>query len=200
STILAANHDGGTITFVYFFPKTLDIGGELEAIAIDGMAHAWVNVEDKNQVVEFDSKARKILNRFAITGGDQPTGLAIDPARRRLFIGCRGNRVLIIMNCDTGKILATLPIGQHCDGCAFDPASGDIFASCGDGTLAIIHETAPDKFAVVQTLQTKPGARTMCLDTKSHQIYLPTAEFDPAPDGGHATIKPDSFQILVVGK
>jgi DNA-binding beta-propeller fold protein YncE len=113
--------------------------------------------------------------------------LAIDPARRRLFIGCRGSNNMVVMNCDTGKILATLPIGQHCDGCAFDPTSADAFASCGDGTLAIIHEISPNQFGVIQTLQTKPGARTMALDPKSHQIYLPTSESN-------------NFEILVVGK
>ncbi|HMB96775.1 MAG TPA: hypothetical protein VKK61_12100, partial [Tepidisphaeraceae bacterium] len=165
-------------------------------IAIDGNSHAWVNVEDKNQVVEFNTNARNIVNCWPITGGQQPTGIAMDPQKRRLFIGCRGNNVMVIMNSDNGKILATLPIGQQCDGCAFDPATGDAFASCGDGTLAVIEETSPEKFTVVQTVQTKPGARTMCLDTKSHLIYLPTAEIDPI----NGNIKPNSFEILVVGK
>jgi hypothetical protein len=129
--------------------------------------------------------------------------MAMDTPNRRLFIGCRKPQKLIVMNADDGKVLADLPIGAGVDAVKFD--NGNIFASCRDGTLAVARETSPGKFEIVQTVQTKPGARTMAVDSMTHRIYLPTAEFEkPASGAGggggpaRPVAKPNSFMILVV--
>jgi hypothetical protein len=124
--------------------------------------------------------------------------MAMDRTHRRLYIGCRNPRKLIVMSADDGKIMADLPIGAGVDATHFD---GDAFASCSDGTLAVARETSPGKFEIIQTVQTKRGARTMGLDPTTHTLYLPTAEFDePANAQSRPTPKPDSFMIVVVSR
>src|ERR1019366_10723490 len=93
-----------------------------------------------------------------------------------------GNKLMVMMDSTSGKVVATVPIGQGVDGSAFDPKTQLAFASCGDGTTTIAHEDSPDKLTVVQTLKTERGARTMALDPKTHKIYLPTAQFEPQPE------------------
>jgi DNA-binding beta-propeller fold protein YncE len=140
------------------------------------------------------------MNHWPIRGGEGPTGLAIDAKRRRLFVGCDGNHKLAVMDGTNGDVLATLSIGEHCDGCAFDPGTGEAFASCGGGTIAVIREVAEGKFEVVQTVKTKSGARTVAVDPQSHSLYLPTAEFETAAGATRTSMKADSFQILVVAR
>ncbi len=177
---------------------TLDLGGKPEFLAADGAGHAFVNVADKNEVVEFDPKEMKQLARWPIAPGAKPTSLAIDPAHHLLFIGCR-NQMLIILDTETGKIVSNLPIGKGVDATVFD--DGRILASCGDGTLWVFAENGPDKITLLQTLNTAAGARTLAVDSTTHTLYLPTADMKPAdPDKPNARPSPipDTFKIVVV--
>jgi hypothetical protein len=174
----------------------VDLGGKPEFLAADGQGKAFINLVDKDQVAVVDTKAMKVLNKWSTTPGGSPVGMSMDPARRRLFIGCRKPQKLIVMDAADGKVLADLPIGAGVDATKFD---GDAFASCGDGTLTVARETATGTFEIVQTVKTPRGARTMGIDPTSHTLYLPTAEFG-APSEGQARPrpKPGTFMIVVV--
>ena len=174
---------------------TIALGGKPESL-VAGQGKIYVNLVNKDQVAVIDSKTMNVTHKWSIGPGGSPVGLAMDPVKRRLFVGCRKPQKLIVMSADDGKVLADLPIGAGVDATEFD---GDIFASCRDGTLAIARETSPGKFAIVQTLATKQGARTMCLDPTTHTLYLPTAELQGSFSGKSRPVaKPDSFMILAV--
>ncbi len=184
---------------------TIPLGGRPEFAAADGAGHVYNNLEDKSIVVQIDSKSLKILNRWPLAPCESPSGMAIDAAHRRLFIGCH-NQMMAVMDADTGKVVATPAIGRGVDANRFDPGTGFAFSSNGEGTLTVIHEDSPDKYTVVDNVQTQRGARTMALDTKTHNVYLVTAEFGPPPaptaDNPHPrpTMVPNSFVVLVFGK
>ena len=205
NNVLVFNHKGGTVTLIAadadakFKTQTLEVGGTLEAGAVDGEGHAFVNVEDKNEVVEFDTKSPAVLNHWKLGKGEGPTGIAIDVAKHRLFVGCGENGLLEVLNSKSGKVIAALPMGDGCDGVDFDPALGQAYASCGDGTLAVAGESADGNLAIMQTVPTKRGARTLAVDPSTHLIYLPTAEFDAGEPGKRPPMKANSFQIVVVG-
>jgi len=174
----------------------VELGGKPEFLAADGWGKAYINLVDKDQVAVVDTKAMKVVNKWPTTPGGSPVGMSMDPARRRLFIGCRKPQKLIVMGANDGKVLADLAIGAGVDATKFD---GDAFASCGDGTLAVARETAPALFQVIQTVQTPRGARTMGIDPRTHALYLPTAEFGPPSEGqARPRPKPGSFMIVVV--
>jgi hypothetical protein len=172
------------------------LGGEPEYLASDGKGKLYVNLMNKDQVAVVDTKTMQVTDRWSTAPGGQPVGMSIDPDKRRLFIGCRKPQKLIVMSTDGGQVLADLPIGPGVDATHFD--GGDAFASCRDGTITVARETAAGKFEAVQTLSTKPGARTMGLDRQSHTLYLPTAEMTNAADGKKSVAQPDSFVIIVV--
>ena len=176
--------------------KPLDLGGKPEFLAADGQGKAYINLEDKSEVAVVDTKAMKLLTKYSVAPGGSPVGMAMDREHRRLFIGCRDPQKMIVMDADTGKVLADLPIGAGVDATKFD--GGDAFASCRDGTLTVVRETSPGKFEVVQTVQTKPGARTMGLDEQSHTLYLPTAEMEPAQGNARPRPKAGTFMLVVV--
>jgi DNA-binding beta-propeller fold protein YncE len=179
------------------------LGGKPEFAQADGTGHVYVNLEDKGQIAALDSKALKVLNMWPLAPCEEPSGLAFDVAHNRLFAGC-GNKMMAVVNSTNGKVVATVPIGQGVDANSFDPGTGFAFASCGDGTLTVAHEDSPDKYTVVDTLQTERGARTMTVDTKTHTIYTVTAEFGPPPAATtknprpRPTIVPNSFTLLVL--
>jgi hypothetical protein len=175
----------------------VDLGGAPEFLASDGAGKVYVNLMDKNEVAVVDLKARKVVARWPVAPGGAPVGMTIDPTKGHLLIGCRKPQKLIIMSTRNGKVLAALPIGDHVDAVKID--NGHIFASCGDGTLAVVRETSPGKFEVVQTVKTPPGARTMGADPTTHRIYLPTAESEPGA-GGRTKMKPGTFMIVVVSR
>ena len=175
----------------------IQLGGAPEFFASDGAGKVFINLEDKNEVVAVDLKARKVIARWPVAPGGAPVGMSIDRAKHQIFIGCRKPQKMIVMSTDTGKVLADLPIGMGVD--ATVTHKGQSLASCGDGTLAIIAETAPGKFTTVQTLKTALGAKTMGLDLSTNTLYMPTAEFGPPKPGAtRGAAIPGSFKIVVV--
>jgi DNA-binding beta-propeller fold protein YncE len=179
---------------------TLALGGKPEFAVADGKGNIYVNIEDKSELVHFDSKTLKILNRWPMAPCQEPSGLAADWKSRRLFAGC-DNKLMAVISADDGKVVATVPIGDGVDANAFDPELNLAFASTGDGNLTIAHEDGPDKYTTVAIVPTKKSARTMGLDIKAHQIFLPAADFEPpAPGERRGKMKPGSFVVLVVSR
>jgi len=159
---------------------TIALGGKPEFAVADEKGHVFVNIEDKNEIIQFDSQKLAVENHWPIAPGEEASGLAIDRKHRRLFAVC-GNKLMAVVNADNGKVITTLPIGSGTDAAAFDPETGFAFSSNGEGTLTVVHEDSPEKFTVVETVPTQVRARTMALDTKTHQLFLVTAEFGTAP-------------------
>jgi DNA-binding beta-propeller fold protein YncE len=183
---------------------TVALEGRPEFAVSDGRGMIYVNTEDKSEVVAFDARTLTIKHRWSLAPGEEPTGLALDKKNRRLFIGC-ANEKMIVLNADDGRIVADLPIGKGVDAVAFDAGKNNVYSSNGaDGTLTVIHEDTPDKFSVVENAPTQRGARTMTLDEKSGDLYLPTAEFGatPAPTAERPrprpSIVPGSFVVLIM--
>lgn len=188
---------------------TIDLGGAPEQAASGGNGHVYIDVEDKDMVAVVDAGAMKVTAHYDLGGkGGTPAGLAIDAKNHVLFVFCRKPQTAVMLSADDGKILATLPIGSGVDAGSFNPATMEAFSSQRDGTLTVIKENSPTSFVVEQTVQTKPGAKTSTLDTKTNQVFLITAEQAPPPPGGggqgggrgRGPMVPDSFTILVVGK
>lgn len=184
---------------------TIKLDGKPEFAASDGKGEVFVNIESKSEIEAIDASKMEVKARWSLAPCTEPSGLALDRKNRRLFAGC-DNKMMAVVNADNGKVLATLPIGEGVDANAFDDDTELAFASCGEGVLTIAHEDSPQKFSVVENVPTQPGARTMALDTKTHNVYLVTAKFGPPPpptaDNPHPrrSIVPDTFVVLVVGK
>ena len=179
---------------------TVTLGGRPEFAAADpGAGRVYDNLEDKSEVVAIDTKTHAVVNRWPIAPGEEASGLAIDTANHRLFVGCHNN-LMVMMDSSSGKVAGTVSIGQGVDANAFDPGTRLAFASCGDGTVTIAHEDSPDKLTVVQTLATQRGSRTMTLDPKTHKIYLAAGKFEaPAEGQRRGRMAAGSFKILVYG-
>ncbi|HEX4665385.1 MAG TPA: hypothetical protein VH207_02200 [Chthoniobacterales bacterium] len=202
------NHKGDSATVINApsaeVVHTIPLGGSPEFAAVDRAAgRVYCNLEDKSEVAAIDVTKHEVVARWPLAPGEEPTGIAFDPAHHRLFAACH-NKLLVMLDSDTGKVVATVPIGEHVDGCAFDEATQLVFASCGEGVTTIAKEETPDKLTVVQTLKTERGARTIALDPVSHRIYLPTAKFGPNPTPGPGAphwpaIIPNSMKLLIYG-
>ncbi|OQP57667.1 hypothetical protein A3860_08525 [Niastella vici] len=179
---------------------TVAVGGKPEEAVSNGAGMIYVNIEDKNEIVAIDARSFKVTARWPLGSGEAPTGLAFDKTTNRLFSGCSDNKTLVVMDAANGKVVASLPIGADCDGVAFDAGRNTIFTSNGDGTLTVIKENSKDSFSKVTTVTTKKGARTLAIDTASHKIYLPVADFEAAAGAnGRPAIIPNTFQVLVFG-
>jgi DNA-binding beta-propeller fold protein YncE len=184
---------------------TVPLGGKPETGVADGKGHIYVNVEDKSEVVAFDSNTLAVMNHWPLTGCEEPSGMAIDVKHRRSFSGCH-NKVMAVLNLDTGKVVATPAIGAGVDANGFDPDTNLAFSSNGDGTLTVVHQDSADAYTLVENVPTQVRARTMTLDTKTHVIYLVTAEFGAAPAATpenprpRPAMVPNSFTLLVVSK
>lgn len=179
---------------------TIPLGGKPEFAVADGKGTIYVNNEDTSELHHLDAQSLKELHKWALAPCKSPSGLAMDMKNRRLLAVC-DDKVSVVVNADTGQVVATPQIGNGPDAAAFDPATNAFFASCGEGVLTVIHEDSPDKYTVVENVPTKRYARTMGLDLKTHNIFMPTADFDPpAPGERRGKMKPDSFVILVVAK
>jgi DNA-binding beta-propeller fold protein YncE len=184
---------------------TVALSGKPEfAAAYPKAERIYCNIEDKSEVAVIDTKTHTVVSSWPLTPGEEPSGLAFDSEHERLFLGC-GNNLMVMMDSATGKVVASVPIGQGVDATKFDPGTQLAFCSCGDGTVTIAHEDSPDKLTVVQTLKTEPRARTMALDTKTHKIYLASAKFGAASDQpsggkkGRPSVVPGTFKVLVYG-
>jgi YVTN family beta-propeller protein len=177
---------------------TIDVGGKPETAVSDGKGLLFVNIEDKNEIVEIDLKNRKLLQHWSLGSGEGPTGLAYDKATQRLFAGCE--KQLIVMNAKDGKVVATLPIGAGCDGVAFDPKAKIIFTSNGaDGNMTAVKEESADRFSVLGNYPTKRGGRTISIDPQSGTLFIPTADFESTPTTtGRPRAVPGTFQVLVI--
>lgn len=184
---------------------TIKLEGKPEFAASDGKGMIFVNIEDKSQLDAIDPAKLEVKSRWPLAPCEEPSGLAIDRKNRRLFAGC-DNKMMAVVDADSGKVLATPAIGDGVDATAFDESTGLAFASCGEGVLTVVHEESPSKFSVVENVKTQQGARTLALDEKTHQVFVVTANFGPPPaptaDNPHPrrTILPDTFVVLVVGK
>ena len=183
---------------------SIPLGGKPEFAVSDEKGTMFVNIEDKSEIIAFDAKTLKVKNHWPIAPGEEASGLAFDPKNRRLFAVC-GNEKMVVMDANSGKVVASPTIGKGPDACTYDAGEKLAFSSNGqDGTLTVVREESPNKFAVVATVPTQRGARTMALDTKTHYLYLASAGFGPPPAGGNGqrrfpSIAPNSFVILVYG-
>jgi len=190
SRVFAFNGDSNSATAIDAatgkIAGTVDLGGKPESAAADGNGFIYNNLEDQNQVVKIDSRKLAVVQRWLTTPCSSPSSMAMDRAKHRLFIGCR-SKVMAVMNADTGKVVTTLPIGDVVDATVFDSDTHLIFNSNGEGTISVIREDTPDKYSPVETVKTAPRARTMALDPRTHQLFLPT-------------IESGQFEVLVVGR
>jgi DNA-binding beta-propeller fold protein YncE len=178
---------------------TIDLGGAPEFLAADREGKAYINLEDKNLVAVVDLKANKVVARWPVAPGGKPVGMSIDGHDHLLFIGCRDPQKLIVMNTETGKVVAALPIGSNVDATKFD--SGQVFASCGGSGELFVASQKNGSWHIDHVVKTASGARTMDLDERNHIIYLPTAESEAAPTGERrARMKPDSFMLVEVSQ
>lgn len=180
---------------------TVELGGRPESGVADEKGMIYVNIVDKHEVVAIDSQKLQLKERWTLGSAQGPMGIAMDRAKRRVFVSCR-NEKMVVLNADNGKVVATVPIGKGTDACAFDPGTGRAFSSNGDGTLTVVEEQGADQYRVVANVPTQRGSRTMALDTKTHNILLAAVRFKEQAAGakGRPTPEPDSFTILVVGK
>ena len=183
----------------------IPLDGKPEFGVSTGAGEVFVNIEDKSELTALDPQALKVKSTWPLAPCQEPSGLAMDIKNRRLFSGC-DNKMMAVVNADTGKVITTLPIGEGVDANRFDPENQLAFASCGEGVLTVVKQESPDKYSVLQNVPTQARARTMELDAKSHQIFLITADFGPKPaatadqPNPRPAVLPDSFVVLVVGK
>jgi YVTN family beta-propeller protein len=201
------NHTGNSATVIDAKAakviSTIPLDGNPEFAAADA-DRVYCNIEDKSEIEVIDTSKHEVVARWPLAPGEEPTGMALDAAHHRLFAGCH-NKLMAMLDTETGKVVATVPIGAGVDACVFEDATQFAFAPCGDGTTTIAKEETPQKLTVVQTLKTERGARTMALDSETHRIYLPTAEFQPAPSPApgaspaRPTIVPNTLKLLVYG-
>ena len=205
--VFTNNHGSHDITAIN--AKTGEVAGTIKvegdgesAVVADGVV--YLNLEDTNEVVVFDPKSLEVKKRFPIGVAKTPTGLAYDAKTKRLFIGCRNEPKMVVMDAVTGKVITSLPIGRGVDYAAFDPQAKLVFFSCGEGVLSVFHEKSADEYEDAGAVPTQPSARTMAFDPKTKKIFLSAAEYVESPastPGGRPqrSMKPGSFVVLVVG-
>jgi len=183
---------------------TIKLGGAPEFAVADGKGTVYINLEDKSEIVAIDSHALSIKSRWPVAPAGRPTALAIDVQHQRLFSAGRNPQLLVAMDADTGKVIQSFPISAGVDAAVYEPATGMIFCSTREGMIHIFHEDSPDKFSKVETVKTEFGAKTMGLDTKTHHLFLDTADFAPPATSGqpHPQQKAilGTFHVLVYGQ
>ena len=180
---------------------TIPLEGKPEFPVSDGKGKVFVNIEDKSIISVIDIKSMKVEKSWPIAPGEEASGLALDNESHRLFTVC-GNKLMVVVDAIDGHVVTSLPIGDGCDGVKFDPTLKRAYASNGEGTLTVVQEVNKDSFKVIENLPTMKGSRTLAVDTKTHHVYLPGAEFLPAPAATtenprpRAGMKPDSFVVI----
>lgn len=183
--------------------KTIPLGGKPEFSVTNAKGLIYVNIEDKNEIKTIDATKLEVTATWSITPGDEPSGLAIDLETNRLFSVC-GNNLMIIVDASNGNVIKKLPIGEGCDGVAFDAKKKLAFSSNGIGTITVVKEENANTFVVQETIKTQKGARTIALNKTTNQLYLSTADFESKPAATQdnpkprAGLKPNSFVVLVV--
>lgn len=203
------NHSDVTVTVINMSEAkvvgTIDVGGTaLEAGATDEHGTIFVNLEDSHEIVSFDSKTLTVKNKWKISPGEEPTGLAIDKKNHRLFSVCH-NGWMMVLDSESGKIIAQVPIGKRVDGVVFDPELKVAVSSNGEGTMTVVKEISPNEFKVVETVKTEPGARTIALNSANHHVYVSTAQFGETPaattenPNPRPKVVPGTFMVLEYG-
>jgi YVTN family beta-propeller protein len=186
---------------------TVPLDGAPEQAVVDGKGMIYDNLEDTNEVIALDSRELKVKARWPVAPAGAPVAMAMDPRSRRLFIGGRNPRMLVVMDADSGKIIGQpFPIGDRVDANVYDPETGLVASATREGTLHIFHLDSPSKLSMVETVKTEFGAKTMGLDPKTHNLYLTTADFNPAPAATERqrnpqpTPIPGTFRLLIYGQ
>jgi DNA-binding beta-propeller fold protein YncE len=181
--------------------KTFDLGGKPEFACADGKGKVFVNLEDKSEIVRLDADKMEVLDRYKLDPGEGPSAMAMDRKSGRVFIGC-GNKLMVVVNAENGKVVAKAPIGEGVDAAAFDPDTGLIYFSCGEGIVSVIHEDDADKYTPADPIKTRLRSKTLALDLKTHNLFIPGGEFKPDPDNPKARPKmtPGTFSVQVYGK
>jgi DNA-binding beta-propeller fold protein YncE len=182
--------------------QTIVLAGKPEAAVSDGKGKVFVNIEDKSEVCMINVKTWKVEQTWSVSPGEGPSGLALDVENHRLFSAT--DKLMVVLDAETGKIITTLPTGDRVDGAGFDPGLKRAYSSCGAGELTVVQEENPDSFKVLANVPTQAGTRTISVSAATHRIYLPTAEFGPTPEKTadnlrpRPTLKPGTFTILVL--
>lgn len=204
--IITCNGKSKSLSFIdpvnNILVDSIDVGGKPETAVSNEKGMLYVNIEDKNEIVAINLKTMKVEAHWPLAPAEEPTGLVYDKTTNRLFAGC-GNKMLAMADATSGKVITTVPIGDGCDGIAFDPATKNIFASNGsDGTLSVYNEKTANSVIFVETAATKKSARTITIDEQTHLLYLPAAdtEADPVNPKGRGKMVPGTFQVLVTGQ
>jgi YVTN family beta-propeller protein len=204
------NHRGNSVTVIDAKEAksvaTIPLDGNPEFAVVDpDTGRVYVNIEDKSEAMVIEGASHEIVARFPLAPGEEPSGIALDTKNRRLFAVCH-NKLMTMLDTETGKVVTTVPICSGTDGAAFSDKTQLAFASCGDGTTTIAKEETPEKLTVVQTLKTERGARTIAIDPKTDRIYLPTAQLQPAPSPSpgatpaRPSVVPNTFKLLIYGR
>jgi YVTN family beta-propeller protein len=208
--VYAVNGASGDVTVIdpvtaAVVGKVTLVTGKLEQIGFDGRGRAFVNNEEKSLVHVFDTHTLKAVADWSLAPGEGGTGLAVDAAHHRLFTTC-GNSKLVVMDTDTGRVVATPEIGEDADGVVFDAARGLIFTSNADRTMTVVKQNSADSYSVLQTVPTGEGSKQIAMDAKTGRIFLPAGRFGPAPAPTAKTphplppVVPGSFEVLVVDR
>jgi YVTN family beta-propeller protein len=183
---------------------TVKLAGKPEQAILDGNGNMWVNIEDTSTIQVFDTKTLAVKNSYPLAPCEGPSAMAFDSARHRIFVAC--DKVMVVVNSDNGKVVASPPIGGDPDGNGYDPGTGLAFASCREGLVSVIHQDSANKYSVVGNITTQFGTRTMAVDLKTHRVYTATGDFKPAaaptPENPkpRPTLIPGSFVILEIGQ
>ena len=181
--------------------STIALDGKPEFPVSDGKGKVYVNIEDKSMIDVINTGTLQVEQHWSVAPGEEPSGLALDNKNHRLFTVC-SNKLMVIVDALSGKIVASVPIGERVDGAEFDPVKKRAYSSNGEGTLTVVQEEVKDKFTVLENVTTQRGARTIALDKKTHHLFLPTAEFDPPPEPTpdnpkpRPRIRPNTFVVL----
>ena len=182
--------------------QTIPLAGRPEAAVSDGKGKVFVNLEDKSEVCMINVKTWKVEQTWSIAPGEGPSGLALDNENHRLFSAT--DKLMVVLDAETGKVITTLPTGDRVDGAGFDPVLKRAYSSCGEGLLTVVQEENKDVFKVIANVPTQAGAKTISVSSKTHRIYLSTAELGPTPEKTadnprpRPTVKPGTFTVLVV--
>lgn len=174
---------------------TIILDGKPEFAQTDLSGYIFVNIEDKSMINVIDIKKLTVVKHWSIAPGEEPSGLALDNENHRLFSVC-GNKLMVVTDAISGKVIKTLPIGDGCDGVAFDRVLKRAYSSNGEGNITVVQEVNKDKFMVKETITTQKGARTITANSKTHHLYLPVADYRPAEEGKRPTPVSGSFVIL----